>query len=237
MIGVAAKLSRVATTTARTAGLGLISRGPSPPFRLFSANNGPNADPVALQMINYAFSLPRSHKSDESYAEASLVLEQCFSTQRDDNSKGMVLLAMATLLAEREKCHEAIEKLQRIRDLTYASIGLRVAATEALVGLNLELEQDDASSDWFSLSGVILNQRSHSFEELKKTMFALAMLICHMENSCMSLRIYQLAKELYEKAIQGMSDNNDFSDPYNIAACNMAPEEVLLAATGCFETA
>lgn len=39
------------------------------------------------------------------------------------------------------------------------------------------------------------------------------------------------AKELYEKVIQGISGNKDFSDLYNLSAGNMASEEVLLAAT------
>lgn len=38
---------------------------------------------------------------DESYAQGLLVLEQCQSTQQDDNSKGLVLLGMSTLFSER----------------------------------------------------------------------------------------------------------------------------------------
>ena len=39
---------------------------------------------------------------DESISQGLLVLEQCHSTQAaDDDSKGMVLLAMSTLLYER----------------------------------------------------------------------------------------------------------------------------------------
>ena len=39
------------------------------------------------------------------------------------------------------------------------------------------------------------------------------------------------AKELYERVIQGISANKDFSDWNNLAACNMVTEEALLAAT------
>ncbi|KAM2954478.1 hypothetical protein FF1_032749 [Malus domestica] len=39
-----------------------------------------------------------------------------------------------------------MEKLQKVQDLTSSSFGVRVAALEALVGLHLELEQDDTSS-------------------------------------------------------------------------------------------
>uniref|UniRef100_A0A5B6YNM5 MalT-like TPR region domain-containing protein n=1 Tax=Davidia involucrata TaxID=16924 RepID=A0A5B6YNM5_DAVIN len=266
MIGVAAKLSRAATTAARTTGLGLISHGPpSPPFRLFCANNGSNPNPVALQMINYALSLARSRKSDESYAQASLVLEQCLSTQHDENSKGMVLLAMSSLLSERGNIDEAIEKLQRIQDLNFSSIGVRVAATEALVGLHLELGQDDASSvladiclqllDTIKLeigggcgTGVLdarvkalkgLVELLHGNLESAESLFQGA-----QENKDCSGNValsygeflhasqnLSMAKELYEKVIQGVSKNKDFSDLYNLAACNMALEEVLLAAT------
>ncbi|GMP85508.1 hypothetical protein CsSME_00038632 [Camellia sinensis var. sinensis] len=163
MIRVAAKLSRAATTAARTAVTGLVPRKPprillhaaaaaaSPPpppqsLRSFCTNNGPIGNPVALQMINYAFSLARSNKSDESYAQAQLVLEQCFLIQPDDNSKGMVLLAMSTLFYESGFFSEAIEKLQKVEDLSVSSVGVRVAATEALVGLHLEFGEDDTAS-------------------------------------------------------------------------------------------
>ena len=40
-----------------------------------------------------------------------------------------------------------------------------------------------------------------------------------------------MAKELYEKVIQGATETKDLSDPHNFAAGNMALEEALLAAT------
>nr|GMD43441.1 uncharacterized protein LOC109181871 isoform X1 [Ipomoea batatas] len=58
----------------------------------------------------------------------------------------MVLLAMSTLLYHSGNYEEAIEKLQKIQQLSSSSIIVRVAASEALVGLHLELGQDDASS-------------------------------------------------------------------------------------------
>ncbi|XP_062167724.1 uncharacterized protein LOC133873936 [Alnus glutinosa] len=153
MIRVAVNLSRAATSAARSASLGLNSSrpcGPSllspPPFRSLH-----DANPVALQMINYALSHARSQKSDESYAQGLLVLEQCLSTQPSEgqdaeNSRGLVLLAMSTLFSERGNFGEAVERLQRIEDLKHSYLGVRVAALEALVGLHLELGQDDSSS-------------------------------------------------------------------------------------------
>ncbi|XP_060674402.1 uncharacterized protein LOC132804269 [Ziziphus jujuba] len=153
-------LCRAATRAAQSAMLGRTSFGlPHIPERLppckwlHTQINSLNANPVAVQMIDYAFSHARSQKSAESHAQSLLVLEQCLSTQPSegqatdsDNSRGMVLMAMSTLLSERGNFDEAIEKLQKIQGLTCSSIDVRVAAMEALVGLHLELEQDDTSS-------------------------------------------------------------------------------------------
>ncbi|KAM5560182.1 hypothetical protein ABKV19_021376 [Rosa sericea] len=146
-------LSRAAATVAaRTSAKlrpSLLAR--SPPSR--HLHDGINANPVALQMINYALSLARSHKSDESYGQAQLVLEQCLSSQPSEgpdpnshNSRAMVLMAMSTLLYERGRLDEAVEKLQKVEDLSSSSVGVRIAALEALVGLHLELKQDHTSS-------------------------------------------------------------------------------------------
>ncbi|XP_020523952.1 uncharacterized protein LOC18436213 isoform X3 [Amborella trichopoda] len=110
-------------------------------------NAPPNTNPVAVQMINYAFSHARSQKS-----EALLVLEQGISNfqgvdKSSEDAIGMVLLAMATLLAERGDYVDAIDKLQLVQELNVASISLRVAAMEALVGLHLQMEKDIAASE------------------------------------------------------------------------------------------
>ncbi|KAM7464043.1 hypothetical protein LguiA_032164 [Lonicera macranthoides] len=230
-----------------------------------TTDEGFNANPVALQMINYALSLARSHKSDESYGQGLLVLEQCQSTQSDDNSKGLVLLAMSTLSSERGDFDEAIEKLQRIPDLTISSMAIRVAATEALVGLHLELGQDDTSSVLADICIQLLDAiklefgsgyASRVLESRAKAVKGLVELVRgNLESSesyfqgvqegkdCVSnvalsygeflhvTRKFSMAKELYEKAIEVISEKKDFSDPHNLAACNMAAEEVLLAAT------
>ena len=46
-----------------------------------------------------------------------------------------------------------------------------------------------------------------------------------------AMRHFSLAKEVYQKVIQGVSENKKFSDLHALAACNMSSEEVLLAAT------
>lgn len=42
---------------------------------------------------------------------------------------------------------------------------------------------------------------------------------------------FPIAKDIYEKVIQGVSETKDLSDTHNLAAGNMALEEALLAAT------
>lgn len=64
MIHTAVKLSRAGATVARTAKLGPSLLQRSPPSRLVHDGiNSSNANPVALQMINYALSHARSQKS------------------------------------------------------------------------------------------------------------------------------------------------------------------------------
>ena len=72
MIRIAAKLSRATSSAVRSARLVPSSHTPcllcpSPPFRLLhDGTNGPDANPVAIQMINYALSHARSQKSGSS---------------------------------------------------------------------------------------------------------------------------------------------------------------------------
>ncbi|KAJ9544019.1 hypothetical protein OSB04_023726 [Centaurea solstitialis] len=234
----------------------------SPPFvRLFSTHQF-NPNPVALQMIDYAFSLSRSHKSDESYGQGLLVLEQCESNQHDANSKGLVLLAMSSLLSERGNSVEAIEKLNTIKDLKVSSFPLRVAATEALAGLHLELGEDDISS---VIADVCLNDLDASKLELgygfgsldarARSLKGLVELVAGNRDSSQSYfkgvednlgigngglsyaeflhatRDFATAKQLYQNVIEGIPENKDYSDPYKLAAGNMAWEDILLAAT------
>ncbi|EEF30820.1 conserved hypothetical protein [Ricinus communis] len=255
------KLSRSATAVARS----------SSPLRLIHEGiNGPYASPVALQMIDYALSLPKSQKSDESYGQAMLVLEQCLSSQSSEgqdivtqNSKGMVLLAMSNLLFQRENHDEAMEKLQGIRDLAPSSLGVRVAAVEALVGLNLELGNDDASSvladkcleellgkDEHDTTGGVeaANARAKAFKGLvelvRGNLGSAESLFQGLQESegCVgtaalsygeflhATKNFSMAKDLYQNVVAEVAEKKDFSDMHALAACNMASEEVLLAA-------
>ncbi|XAR50917.1 hypothetical protein NMG60_11005384 [Bertholletia excelsa] len=281
MIMLAARLSRTAAAAVRSTGKGFVSRKPllishtRPPaplsptpslLRSFCTNNGTGANPVASQMINYALSHARSQKSDESYAQALLVLEQCLSTQSDDNSKGMVLLAMSTLFYDRGNLSEAIERLQKVQDLNPSAIVVRVAATEALVGLHLEMGQDDTASMLADLCSQFLDSVkieigvAYGLEALDARTKAIKGLVelvrggvvsaepffqgalddkyCagNVALSCAEFlhvsKNFSMAKKLYEKLIQRISEKKGMDNhAHYLAACNMASEEVLLAAT------
>ncbi|KAK9069309.1 hypothetical protein SSX86_013425 [Deinandra increscens subsp. villosa] len=253
-----------------------------------------NPNPVALQMIDYAFSLSRSHKSDESYAQGLLVLQQCESIQHDGDSKGLVLLAISTLFSERGNFVGAIEKLNKINQLNVACFPLRVAAMEALAGLHLELEEDDASSviadDCLkdldamkpelgygfglldarvrALKGLIeLGRAKTCFEGVENNLgtgkflqlsspvmcirtpppyschigeisYKKDIILLNIGNGALSYaeflhatRDFSTAKQLYQNLIKGIPESIDYSDPYNLAAGNMARDDILMAAT------
>lgn len=276
MLGTALNLSRAATAAARATGTGLLSRTPSllspSSSRFFCGPQGSNATPVALQMIDYALSHARSLKSDESYAQGLLVLEQCLSTHSNEvddttsqNSRGMVLLAMSTLLSERGAFDDAIDKLQIIQGLAESHLGVRVASMEGLVGLNLQLERDDTS--WVladkcvqllgndtadignGFGSKVLNVRAKALKGLVELVHGNLESAesffqgLQDEKGCTgnaalsygeflhSMGKFSLAKELYQKAIEGISANKEFADPYALAACSMSGREVQLAAT------
>ncbi|KAF6150295.1 hypothetical protein GIB67_033994 [Kingdonia uniflora] len=260
MFRIAQKLLSSSTTAVRS------TQSPSL-TRSFSAN-GPDVDPVSLQMINYALSLSNSNKSTESYAQSLLILEQCLSTANVregvddnfvDNTRGTVLLAMSTLLSESGDVGEAMEKLERIRDLKSSSLGVRVAAMEALVGLNLERGQDvDLSSmladeclelDKTDTEDGVLRVRAKGIKglvELVRGNIEMAekcfeetqsdegcsgnVALSHGELLHASGK-FSLAKSFYEKAIQGVPSTKEFAGLSGLAACNMVLAEVLLAAT------
>uniref|UniRef100_A0A7N0RHL9 Uncharacterized protein n=1 Tax=Kalanchoe fedtschenkoi TaxID=63787 RepID=A0A7N0RHL9_KALFE len=242
----------------------------SPPFKSLHVAHvrdvidGSKPNPVAVQMINYALSHARSQKSDESYAQGLLILEQCLSSQTsdaDETSKGMVLLAMSSLLFERGNFDDATEKLKRIGELPNSALGVQVAAMEALVGLNLEMGLDDTSSRLADRGLQLLDSidKGHASDVLGariKAIKGLAELAvgnvdsaesffpgvgtekCCAGNVALSYgellhvtRKFELAKEIYQEVIQGLSSSKDSEDACPLAACNMSPEHVLSAAT------
>ncbi|XP_042016146.1 uncharacterized protein LOC121764148 [Salvia splendens] len=166
----------------------------APPLRQFSATSTPN--PVAVEMIKYATSLARQNKTEESYAQGLLVLEQCESTQPDENSKGLVELARSTLMFERGFHETAIEGLGKLQDLSLSSLDIKVAASEALVGIYLQIYREDAASAVADLALQILGSIRHGlgdgggFEVLEariKALKGLIELICGDTESAQSV--------------------------------------------------
>ncbi|CAL1379026.1 unnamed protein product [Linum trigynum] len=278
MIRSAFRLSRAATTVVKTAHSGFNSRKPTifAPSAAASRSlheriTSPNANPVTIQMIDYALSVPRAQKSDESYGEAMLVLEQCLASQPSggedfvsQNSKGMVLLAMANLSFERGNFNEALEHLRRTHELQKASLGVKVAALEALVGLSLELGNDDASSvladkcsallvlDELASTGAGLEVADARAKALKGFVESVRGNFKAAEShfggllgndDCVgsaalsygeflhATRNFTLAKEFYQKVTEGEAYNKEFNDSNALTACNMASDQVQIAAT------
>nr|VDD21424.1 unnamed protein product [Brassica rapa] len=155
MIHSVAKYARAAAAAATIRGRAIAVRSSSVrysiPLRWIHGEiSVPNANHVAIQMVNYALSHARSQKSGESYAQGMLVLEQCLGTQPNDDqasqdSKATVLLAMSDLLYESGNSSEAIERLKQVMPLTLSSLSIRAVAVEALVGLLVQSGQDDVS--------------------------------------------------------------------------------------------
>ncbi|KAG7600872.1 putative tetratricopeptide-like helical domain superfamily [Arabidopsis thaliana] len=263
MIRAAAKFSREAAATFR--GRTISVRGNlirySTPLRLIHGEiSVPNANHVAIQMVNYALSHARSQKSDESYAQGMLVLEQCLGNQPNDDqvshdSKATVLLAMSDLLYESGNSSEAIERLKQVMILTHSSLAIRVVAVEALVGLLIQSGQDDASldvADEFlklvkesgheNLQGVVATVKAIKglAELVKGNIESAESLFRGLENheSCKgnialsygeylhATGNFELAKEMYQKAIQGVTETKE-----SMCSCNMNLKAVSLAAT------
>ncbi|KAL0783823.1 hypothetical protein Bca101_000068 [Brassica carinata] len=161
MIHAATKCARAAAATIR--GRAIPVRYTTP-LRLI--HGVPNANHVAIQMVNYALSHARSQRSDESYAQGMLVLEQCLGNQASydqvsQDSKATVLLAMSDLLYESGNSSEAIERLKQVMSLTLSSFAIRVVAVEALVGLLIQSGQDDASLNVADEFLELVKERGH----------------------------------------------------------------------------
>ncbi|KAF3513403.1 hypothetical protein F2Q69_00000081 [Brassica cretica] len=134
MIHAATKCARAAAATIR--GRAIPVRYTTP-LRLI--HGVPNANHVAIQMVNYAL-------SHASYDQVS------------QDSKATVLLAMSDLLYESS---EAIERLKQVMSLTLSSFAIRVVAVEALVGLLIQSGQDDASLNVADEILELVKERGH----------------------------------------------------------------------------
>ncbi|KAG5095195.1 hypothetical protein GLYMA_18G185200v4 [Glycine max] len=161
MLRIASKLSSrfSSSSTALTANPLLptrLSPIPSSSFRPFTNGLELEANmvvPDAIKMINYALRHWRTDRSLGAYRMGLSVLKICITNEltegkepKRENSKGMAMLAMSTLLFERGEYAEAIEKLEGVQELTNSYLGVRVAALETQAGLHLLMRQDDLAA-------------------------------------------------------------------------------------------
>ncbi|KAL9315448.1 hypothetical protein ACSQ67_016449 [Phaseolus vulgaris] len=160
MLRIASKLSSIASSSssALTANQFPTKLSPLPtsffrPFTIGLELEDHMVVPDAIGMINYALKVWRTERSLGAFRMGLCVLKHCISTEltegkdpKRENSKGMAMLAMSTILYERGEYTEAIEKLEDVQELTNSYLGVRVAALETQAGLYLELRQDDLAA-------------------------------------------------------------------------------------------
>ncbi|CAJ1800264.1 unnamed protein product [Sphenostylis stenocarpa] len=160
MLRIASKLSSgiSSSSTALTANQFPTRLSPLPTSLFRSFTNGLELEanmvvPDAISMINYAMKQWRNERSLGAFRMGLAVLKHCINMELTEgkdptreNSKGMAMLAMSTMLYERGEYTEAVEKLEDVQELTNSYLGVRVAALETQAGLYLELRQDDLAA-------------------------------------------------------------------------------------------
>ncbi|KAK7339680.1 hypothetical protein VNO77_20361 [Canavalia gladiata] len=241
----------------------------APSFRSFTTGLELDASmtvPDAVRMINYALRQWRTERSLGAYRLGLTVLKHCITTELTEgkdpareNSKGMALLTMSTILHERGEYSEAIEKLDGVQELTNSYLGVRVAALEAQAGLHLEMGQDDFASALADKCVVLVEKepQARDFEAHHSRARALKGLIelvngnidtaegffdkCLHEKYCDGtaalsyaefLQIkqnYSMAKEVYRSVIQGAIEIKKSGNPY-LGAGNMNLDDLTVGA-------
>lgn len=165
-----------------------------------------------------------------------------------ENAKGIALLAMSTLLAEKGELNEAIEKLEAIPDMGTSNFGVRVAGIESMIGLNLEMGQDATALklvDKFDVlnarvnaaKGLIefvlgnIDKAKMCFEGIPEDEHCTGNVMLSRGEFLHATGDLTFAKECYKKAINSTPENEVFDDLHCLSACNMVPNEVMLGAT------
>ncbi|XP_026417354.1 uncharacterized protein LOC113312832 [Papaver somniferum] len=141
-----------------------------------------------------------------------------------------------------------MEKLEKIQGLTHSNLGVKVAAMEGLVGLNLEMGQDVASSKLADTCLQLLDSNlkygSHDFEVINHLSKAIKRLVELVVGNHGTGNVvlshgkflhasgkFSSAKEYYQKVIQGVSETEISVDPSSLATGNMVSAEILLRAS------
>ncbi|KAL5991819.1 hypothetical protein ACLOJK_012730 [Asimina triloba] len=217
------RMLRFAARRAATAAAALSHRSKSLPTVRSLATGRPDADPVAVEMVSYALTSARSQKSDEAYSQALLILEQGVSNLRrpdggPQDGVGMALLAMSTLLYERGKFGDSIEKLQE--DVTSS-----VLADECLQFVRNAREDEDSTFKALHLRAIAVKGLTDLvIGDLKSRNVALS----HGEFLHAS-GDFSAARDFYQKALQA-SESKDFAKASGLAAANMDAEILSLGA-------
>ncbi|KAK6942984.1 hypothetical protein RJ641_028361 [Dillenia turbinata] len=144
----------------------------------------------------------------------STQINTCLSAQSSPHAKGLVHLAMSTVLHERGDVEDAINKMQTIQDSTDYSLGVKICCLgrscwttfrEGAAGSFFQGVQDGIGSS--GITGLSCGE----YVRATWNFFS--------------------AKEFYEKLTQGQPITPNFGERLVLATCNMAPEVVFLAAT------
>ncbi|CAK9201678.1 unnamed protein product [Sphagnum troendelagicum] len=147
-----------------------------------------DGESVASQMIKYAVTC---RAQDAMHGEAVRVLEQGKTILLADGAAsataaGRILLKLASFYADRAKLLDAVDVLQQAADLDGASLDVRVAALEALVGVCLRLHQEESGLGYANSCGQLVKASKDQvsklqFEELEfrsNAIAALCSLVC-----------------------------------------------------------
>ncbi|KAL5166363.1 hypothetical protein HKD37_18G051333 [Glycine soja] len=261
MLRIASKLSSrfSSSSTALTANPLLptrLSPIPSSSFRPFTNGLELEANmvvPDAIKMINYALRHWRTDRSLGAYRMGLSVLKICITNEltegkepKRENSKGMAMLAMSTLLFERGEYAEAIEKLEGVQELTNSYLGDDLAAVVADKCMKMvenqekPLEYEERFVDYEAqfvrakaLKGLIelVNGNADSaedfFDKSLREKYCDGTAGLSYAEFLHKIGNYPMAKEVYRNVVQGAIEVKNAGRPY-LGAGNMSVDELIV---------
>ncbi|KAJ4766962.1 Tetratricopeptide repeat (TPR)-like superfamily protein [Rhynchospora pubera] len=125
--------------------------GPSSPLRLYGVSAATKSHPerIAAEMIRYALVDARTRPSADWREEAMRILEQGVSNLEEGGEGSgeaiaMLNLAISTLLYERGRLQDSMEKLEAVHQLS-PSLAFRVASWEGMMSVRMEMGQEISS--------------------------------------------------------------------------------------------
>ncbi|KAJ1686504.1 hypothetical protein LUZ63_017894 [Rhynchospora breviuscula] len=125
--------------------------GPFSPLRLYGVSTATKSHPerIAAEMIRYALVDARTRPSADWREEAMRILEQGISNLEEGGEGSveaiaMLNLAISTLLYERGRFQDSMEKLEAVHQRA-PSLAFRVASWEGMMGVRMEMGQEISS--------------------------------------------------------------------------------------------